>query len=53
MKRLLREFFRTRQVDIAPAQDIVIIPQAGAETLAFAQVAEELGRILFIAEKAE
>lgn len=53
MKRLLREFFRTRQADIVPAQDIVIIPQTGAETLGFAQVAEELGRILSIAEKAK
>jgi ribonuclease P protein component len=52
MKRMLREFFRRYQVDIVPAQDIVIIPKAGAETLSFSHMVEELGRELFIARKA-
>lgn len=52
MKRVLREFFRTRQEFIVPAQDILIIPKAGADTLEFAQVAEELGRALSIAGNA-
>jgi ribonuclease P protein component len=52
MKRMLREFFRQYQVDIIPAQDIVIIPKAGAETLSFSHIVEELGRELFIARKA-
>jgi ribonuclease P protein component len=52
MKRMLREFFRRYQVDIVPAQDIVIIPKAGAETLSFFQMAAELGRVLFLARKA-
>ena len=51
MKRVLREFFRTRQVYITPAQNILIIPKVGADALEFIQVAEELERILFIAEK--
>lgn len=52
MKRMLREFFRVHQTAIAPAQDILIIPRAGADTLGFSQVAEELGRALSIAGKA-
>jgi ribonuclease P protein component len=51
MKRVLREFFRTRQVYITPAQNILIIPKVGADALEFIQVAEELERILFIAGK--
>ena len=52
MKRVLREFFRARQTYITPAQDILIIPRMGADTLGFAQVAEELGRVLSIDGKA-
>ncbi|MBI3300547.1 MAG: ribonuclease P protein component [Deltaproteobacteria bacterium] len=52
MKRVLREFFRTHQAYIAPAQDILIIPRTGANALRFAQVAEELGRALSIAGNA-
>jgi len=51
MKRVLREFFRTRQVYITPAQNILIIPKVGADALEFIQVAEELERTLFIAGK--
>ncbi|HJY80095.1 MAG TPA: ribonuclease P protein component [Candidatus Binatia bacterium] len=51
MKRILREFFRTRQAYITPAQNILIIPKVGANALDFTQVAEELERILFIAGK--
>lgn len=50
MKRLLREFFRTHQSLIAPACDIVVIPRAGAEQLTLAQVTEELGKALSIAQ---
>ena len=50
MKRLLREFFRTHQSFISPACDIVVIPRAGAEQLTFAQVVEELGKALSIAQ---
>jgi ribonuclease P protein component len=52
MKRILREFFRTHREQISPAQDILIIPRAGAEKLEFAQVAKELGRALAIAANA-
>jgi ribonuclease P protein component len=52
IKRRLREFFRARQTELYPAQDIVIIPQSGAETLAHAQVAKELERIFALAAKA-
>jgi len=51
MKRILREFFRTRQARITPAQSILIIPKVGADTLDFAQVAEELERVLLSARK--
>jgi ribonuclease P protein component len=51
MKRILREFFRTRQAYITPAQNILIIPKVGANALDFTQVAEELERILLIAGK--
>jgi ribonuclease P protein component len=50
MKRILREFFRVRQRAITPAQDILVIPRAGAEQLTAAQVAEELGRALSLVE---
>lgn len=51
MKRLLREFFRTRRAAITPAYDIVIIPRAGAHTLPFAHIAEELGKALSLDER--
>lgn len=50
MKRLLREFFRTHQSFITPACDIVVIPRAGAEQLTLAQITEELGKALSIAQ---
>lgn len=49
MKRVLREFFRTRQTYITLAQNILIIPKVGADALEFIQVAEELERTLCIA----
>jgi ribonuclease P protein component len=52
MKRLLREFFRMRQMQITPSQDVLIIPRAGAHTLALTDIAEELGRALSLAESA-
>jgi ribonuclease P protein component len=51
MKRMLREFFRVRQGAIVPAQDILVIPRAGAEQLTAAQVAEELRKALSIVEQ--
>ena len=51
MKRILREFFRTRQAHITPARDILIIPKTGADTLSSIQMAEELERTLFFAGK--
>jgi len=51
MKRILREFFRTRQARITPAQNVLIIPKVGADTLDFAQVVEELERVLLSARK--
>jgi ribonuclease P protein component len=50
MKRLLREFFRTHQGLISPACDIVVIPRSGAEQLTLAQITEELGKALSIAQ---
>lgn len=52
MKRLLREFFRTYQARIMPAQDVLIIPRAGAHTLALTHIVEELGKALSLAESA-
>ncbi len=52
MKRLLREFFRTHRMHLAPAQDILIIPKAGAQTLAFTHIAEELGKVFSLAGNA-
>jgi ribonuclease P protein component len=46
VKRLLREFFRRRQADL-PAFDLVIMAKKGAPALAYHQVEEELGRLLF------
>ena len=51
MKRILREFFRTRRADVTPARDILIIPKVGANALNFAQVAAELERTLFFVGK--
>jgi ribonuclease P protein component len=51
MKRILREFFRTQQAYIIPAQDVLIIPKRGADALSSIQVAEELERTLFFAGK--
>src|SRR5262245_4078941 len=49
MKRVVREFFRTRRAQITPAQNILIIPKVGAHALTAAQVAEELERTLLSA----
>jgi ribonuclease P protein component len=46
VKRLLREFFRRHQTGL-PAFDLVIMAKKGAEALAYHQVEEELGRLLF------
>ncbi len=51
IKRLVREFYRLHREKIPPAHDIVIIPKVGAKKLAYAQVAEELGRALHIANR--
>src|SRR4051812_4190340 len=40
MKRMLREFFRTRQARTTPAHSIRIIPKAAADPLDSVQVAE-------------
>ena len=45
-KRLLREFFRRHQTGL-PAFDLVIMAKKGAAALAYHQVEEELGRLLF------
>jgi ribonuclease P protein component len=50
MKRLLREFFRTHRMFIAPACDIVVIPRAGADQLTLAQISDELGKALFLVQ---
>jgi ribonuclease P protein component len=52
MKRLLREFFRTHQTKISPAQDVLIIPRAGAHTLKLTEITKELGKALALAESA-
>ena len=46
VKRLLREFFRRHQTGL-PAFDLVIMAKKGASALAYHQVEEELGRLLF------
>lgn len=51
MKRLVREFFRSHQGALAPAQDILVIPRAGAEALTSAQVGEELRKALSLGAK--
>jgi len=51
VRRMLREFFRIHQAEISPAQDILIIPKVGADTLSLRQVTEELERALFFAGK--
>ncbi len=51
IKRLVREFFRLHREKMPPAHDILIIPKAGAEKLRYAQVAKELGRALYIANR--
>lgn len=45
VKRLLREFFRRHREELPP-QDIIILAKKGAETLTYADVTRELGRIL-------
>jgi RNase P protein component len=50
---MLREFFRIHQGGLASDQDVLIIPRKGADTLEFAQVAEELGRALSLVRKTD
>ena len=51
MKRRLREFFRLHQADLIPALNVLIIPKAGAGTLSFLQITQELERALSPAKK--
>ena len=51
IKRQLREFFRRHRADLAPSQDILIIPKSGAGRLSFPHISRELGRALSLAEK--
>jgi len=46
VKRVLREFFRRHKTGL-PAVDLVIMAKKGAAALAYHQVEEELGRLLF------
>ena len=45
VRRLVREFFR-RQVSLTPPQDTVVIARPGAALLSYAEVAEELSRVM-------
>ncbi len=42
VKRLLREYFRTRRAEVAPPLDLVVVAKRGAPALGLAAVAEEL-----------
>jgi len=44
VKRLLREAFRHRQIEIQPPLDVVVIAKPGAEKLTYAQAATEFAR---------
>lgn len=44
VKRLLREAFRHRQIEIQPPLDVVVIAKPGAENLTYAQAATEFAR---------
>ena len=46
VKRLLREIFRARRIDIKPPTDVVVIAKPGADTLTYAQAATEFARAL-------
>ena len=46
VKRILREAFRTRRIDIKPPTDVVVIAKPGADTLTYAQAAAEFARAL-------
>jgi ribonuclease P protein component len=46
VKRLVREFFRTRRHELRAAIDVVVIARPGAPTLSYAQAANELARAL-------
>ena len=42
VKRLLREYFRSRRHDLAPPVDLVVVAKRGASALRLEQVSEEL-----------
>jgi ribonuclease P protein component len=46
LKRLLREVFRHHRARLAPPTDFVVIAKPGADTLTYAQVANELAGAL-------
>ena len=46
VKRLVREFFRTRRHELRAAVDLVVIAKPGAPKLSYAQAANELARAL-------
>jgi len=50
VKRVLREFFRRHRA-LLPPRDLVILAKAGANTLSYFQVQEELGRLLGLGRK--
>lgn len=46
IKRLVREYFRRQKKRMIQSSDIVVIAKQGADRLALADVANELGRVL-------
>ncbi len=50
LKRLLREFFRRHRAWLPP-RDLVILAKAGAGSLSYLQVQEELARLLGLRQK--
>jgi len=50
VKRLLREFFRRHRASLPP-RDLVILAKAGADSLSYFQVQEELARLLGLRQK--
>jgi len=53
IRRLVRDFFRRRRVDIVPPRDLLVIARPAAATVSYADAAHELARAFDLAAHAE
>jgi len=52
VRRLVREFFRRRRLELTPPRDVLVIARPGAAAVRYADVEEQLTRVLRLVSSA-